>query len=300
MPIEPTHVLYGAVGIVTVVLLAKVLLGPSKPKKPVALNPDTFIDFKLAEKIIVSPDTRIFRFALQTPEHILGLPIGQHMYLKATIDGKEVMRPYTPISSDDDVGHFDLMVKVYFKNVHPKFPEGGKMSQYLEGMKVGDTIPVRGPSGRFEWLGKSTYRTKYGKDWTTKRVKRIGMIAGGTGITPMLQIIAAIMKNPDDKTEVSLLYANQTEEDILLRDQLETYAKDPRFKVWYTLDRPNDSWKYSSGFVNQEMLAQHMPPAGGSAADTIILMCGPPPMINFACKPNLLKENFTEDQFYTF
>lgn len=53
------------------------------------------------------------------------------------INEKLVVRPYTPISSDDDKGFVDLMIKVYFRNVHPKFPDGGKMTQYLEGMKIG-------------------------------------------------------------------------------------------------------------------------------------------------------------------
>lgn len=37
---------------------------------------------------------------------------GQHIYLSARIDGKLVVRPYTPVSSDDDKGYVDLVVKV--------------------------------------------------------------------------------------------------------------------------------------------------------------------------------------------
>lgn len=44
--------------------------------------------------------------------------------------------------------------QVYFKNVHPKFPEGGKMSQHLESLKIGDTIDVRGPNGLLEYKGQ--------------------------------------------------------------------------------------------------------------------------------------------------
>ena len=33
------------------------------------------------------------------------------------------MRAYTPTSSDDDLGHFDLVVKVYFSGKHKDFPE---------------------------------------------------------------------------------------------------------------------------------------------------------------------------------
>ena len=49
---------------------------------------------------------------------------------------------------------FNHFLQVYFKNVHPKFPDGGKMSQHLEQMNIGDTIDVRGPSGKLSYEGK--------------------------------------------------------------------------------------------------------------------------------------------------
>ena len=48
------------------------------------------------------------------------------MYLSATINGELVIRPYTPVTSDDERGYFELVIKVYFANVHPKFPEGAR------------------------------------------------------------------------------------------------------------------------------------------------------------------------------
>lgn len=64
---------------------------------------------------------------------------------------------------------------------------------------------------------------------------------GGTGIAPMLQLVRHICRDPNDKTEMRLLFANQTEDDILLRNELENYqAQYPQqFRVWYTIDRPN-------------------------------------------------------------
>jgi cytochrome-b5 reductase len=53
-----------------------------------------------------------YRFALPHPADILGLPIGQHISVSAEIDGKTITRSYTPTSSDDDLGHFDLLIKV--------------------------------------------------------------------------------------------------------------------------------------------------------------------------------------------
>ena len=89
-----------------------------------------------------------------------------------------------------------------------------------------------------------------------------------------------------------------------------------QFSLWYTLDKPEQGiyyiiihcrdifffflpaavlgWKYSSGFISAEMISEHLPPPGTS---TQILMCGPPPMIKFACLPNLEKLHYTEDMY---
>lgn len=166
----------------------------------------------LIEKEELSHDTRRFRFGLPSKQHILGLPIGQHIHLIATINDELVIRPYTPVSSDDNLGYVDLVVKIYFKNVHPKFPDGGKMSQYLESLKIGDTIAFRGPSGRLQYLKNGKFSIKKLRKDPPKifQVKKVNMIAGGTGITPMLQLIREILKNKDvDKTQLALLFANQ-------------------------------------------------------------------------------------------
>lgn len=291
----------GVASVVTAVI-AYIFWSKKKSKAPITLqNPEVKYPLKLVGKEIVSHDTRRFVFALPTKGHILGLPIGQHIYLTARIDGQLVIRPYTPVTSDKDTGHMDLVVKVYFKNVHPKFPDGGKMSQYLESMHIGDSIDVRGPSGLliYDKPGEFAIRPDKKSMPARKCVKKIGMIAGGTGITPMLQIIHQVLTDPEDDCLLWLLFANQTEKDILVREELEEFQAcyPDRLKLWYTLDRPNDDWKYSSGFISEEMIREHLPPP---ADDTVILMCGPPPMIKFACIPNLDKIGFKQEQRFSY
>uniref|UniRef100_UPI003AAB2E27 NADH-cytochrome b5 reductase 3-like isoform X2 n=1 Tax=Centroberyx gerrardi TaxID=166262 RepID=UPI003AAB2E27 len=274
----------------------------SKRRPAITLeDPNIKYALRLIDKQIVSHDTRRFRFALPSPEHILGLPIGQHIYLSARIDGKLVVRPYTPVSSDDDKGCVDLVVKIYFKDVNPKFPEGGKMSQYLESLKLNDTIDFRGPSGLLVYKGSGTFAIQAEKKSppVTKTAKHLGMIAGGTGITPMLQLITAVMKDPQDQTVCHLLFANQTEKDILLRPELEEIAANhpDRFNLWFTLDRAPDDWEYSQGFINEDMVRERLPPPSD---ETLILMCGPPPMIQFACNPNLDKVGHSNSRRFTF
>lgn len=66
----------------------------------------------------------------------------------------------------------------------------------------------------------------------------------------MLQLVRHITKDPHDNTKMALLFANQTEKDILLRNELEEVAaKHPdQFKLWFTVDTPSEGM-YNSKFV---------------------------------------------------
>jgi len=273
---------------------------PSGPLKTLE-DPNEKYFLPLIEKEEISHDTRKYRFELPSKDHILGLPVGQHIHLSATINGELVIRSYTPVSSDDDKGFVDLVVKVYKKNVHPKFPEGGKMTQYLDALKIGDKIAFRGPSGKLQYLGNGKFSIKKLRKDPPQNVqaKKVNMIAGGSGITPMLQLITEVLKRPGDNTQLALLYANQSEEDILLRDELDVLAAkhQEQFKVWYTIDRATDSWKFSVGFVNDKMIQDNLFPP---SPDTLTVMCGPPPMINFACLPSLEKLNYEKDLNFAY
>ena len=61
----------------------------------------------------------------------------------------------------------------------------------------------------------------------------------------MLQLIRAVFRDNNDQTNLSLLFANQTEDDILLREELESVQNEfpDRFKLWYTVDRPTEGMK---------------------------------------------------------
>lgn len=237
----------------------------SSQAKPV-LKADAFQDFELKEKTVISHNVAIYRFALPTPTSILGLPIGQHISIAATLpqtaaDGtvtqKEIVRSYTPISGDHQPGHFDLLIKSY---------PTGNISKYMASLVVGQAIKVRGPKGAMVY--------------TPNMVRRFGMIAGGTGITPMLQVIRAVIRGraAGDRTEIDLLFANVGAEDILLKEDLDALAaQDKGFRVHYVLNNPPQGWAGEVGFVTPEMIKKYLPAA---APDVKILLCGPPPMIS--------------------
>lgn len=102
------------------------------------------------------------------------------------------------------------MIKVY-KPQQPSYP-GGRLGNYLNSLKIGDTINVEGPFGKliYEAPGRISVCPEYTS--TTKKVsdvKRIFFIAAGTGLTPIYQTLLSIVNNPQDKTEVILLNCNR-------------------------------------------------------------------------------------------
>ncbi|ODA82812.1 hypothetical protein RJ55_01321 [Drechmeria coniospora] len=226
------------------------------------LKPDVFQEFELEEKTVISHNVAIYRFKLPSSRSILGLPIGQHISIGAPLpqpDGstKEIVRSYTPISGDHEPGHFDLLIKSY--------PQGN-ISKFMASLMLNQTIRVRGPKGAFVYK--------------PNMVRRFGMIAGGTGITPMLQIIRAIIRGraDGDRTEVDLIFANVSPQDILLKEDLDALsAEDSGIRVHYVLDNPPEGWTGGVGYVTADMITKWLPKP---ADDVKILLCGPPPMIS--------------------
>eukprot|EP00252_Welwitschia_mirabilis_P015972 TRINITY_DN3540_c0_g1_i1.p1 TRINITY_DN3540_c0_g1~~TRINITY_DN3540_c0_g1_i1.p1 ORF type:complete len:283 (+),score=57.13 TRINITY_DN3540_c0_g1_i1:95-943(+) len=271
---DNTHLWSAAVALVAFAAGTFYLLSYKKSKA--CLDPEKWKEFKLVKRTQLSHNVARFRFALPTPTSILGLPIGQHISCKGhDAEGQEVIKPYTPITLDSDLGFFELVIKMY--------PQG-RMSHHFRNLKEGEYLAVKGPKGRFKY--------KPGE------VRAFGMLAGGSGITPMYQVARAILENPNDKTNVLLIYGNVTVEDILLKEELDSLVKNNpgRFKVYHVLNEPPEGWTGGSGFITKEMVQTHCP----SPADDIkVLRCGPPPM-NKAMAAHLDELGYSKDMQFQF
>ncbi|KAH8960994.1 hypothetical protein BDL97_05G026900 [Sphagnum fallax] len=235
----------------------------SKRSKDFALNPKQWVNFTLQESHPLTHNTRIYRFTFD-PNAKLGLPVASCLLTRAVLtttgSGRSysIIRPYTPISDPNAKGYCDLMVKFY--------PEG-KMSRHIAQLKPGDTLEVNGP------VTKLPYKANM--------KRHLGMIAGGTGITPMLQIIDAILSNPNDYTQLSLLYANLSPENILLKDNLDALAHaHPNFKVFYMVDIAATDWTGGLGRINKDVIMKGLP---HPSRDTLILVSGPPGLVEHVC-----------------
>ncbi|KAJ1734127.1 hypothetical protein LPJ61_001228, partial [Coemansia biformis] len=229
-----------------------------------ALDRTKFTPFTLQEKIAINHDTSLFRFALE-PNQELGLDITSCLVVKAKLgsDEKPTIRPYTPVSPQHARGHFDLVVKNY-----PK----GKMSSHIHGMSAGDTLEAKGP------IPKYPYRTG--------ALKEIGMVAGGSGITPMIQLIQHVLSDPKDTTKLTLVFANKSEDDIILRSVLDDFArKHPtRLTVHYVVDKASSAdWKGDVGYVTKELVQKYLP--APSKDGILVSVCGPDPMVKSISGP---------------
>jgi len=131
-------------------------------------------------------------------------------------------------------------------------------------------VEVKGPFTKFVYKAN---------EWES-----VGMVAGGTGITPMYQLLLEILSNPRDRTEVRLVYSSRTEADIILREELDALAAAyPNFKVRYTLTGAAPAgWAGAKGRVGRDMLAASLPPPR-EGAKTKVFVSGPPGFMKALC-----------------
>jgi len=263
-----------------------------------ALSKNGRVTVRLKQKSLLSGDCILLEFALPMPDQSLGLPIGQHVLLSTRSlehgRSKRLARPYTQVSSDQDKGRVLFVVKVLRPT--SSYPFGGRMSQYLDDLLVGDSIEIRGPIGEFEYLKLGMYVIHD----RTFQAKQINLVAGGSGITPIMQLAAHIIRQPDDATQMSLLYACRCESDLLLRSVLDQWAElfPERFRVRYILsDAWPSGWKHSTGFVDALVLGEYL---FSPSDDVLTLLCGPPIFVSRGCLPGLSVLGYQYERIYSF
>jgi cytochrome-b5 reductase len=122
---------------------------------------EDFAPATLVAKQRVGTSSHLFTFALADPTKPLGLSTCACILARggADAEGKAVVRPYTPVSTNALVGHMELLVKVY---------PGGQLSGHLDALPLGGTMDFKhvAPNVKIQY--------PFNK-------KRIGMICGGTG-----------------------------------------------------------------------------------------------------------------------
>ncbi|KAJ1673371.1 hypothetical protein EV182_005372 [Spiromyces aspiralis] len=269
-----------------------------KPKsRPGNLEPLAYNPFTLIHREELSPTTSLFRFRVEYPYRSKDMEdLAERIQAAGlwSVDLKDhfvqTCRSYTPIawsvpaSSSRDgepKAYMDLMVKLY---------PHGSVSRFVHATRIGDAVEIRGPI--LTW------------QYTPNKHKHIVMISGGTGVAPMYQLITRILGTEDgcDQTQMTLVYANRSEQDIPLYNELtELQRKYPdRLNVHFVVDKASPDTglvkAQHEGLLSRELIASvlpSLPPHStvGSGSDIsplsanpiMVLVSGPPGMMQLVC-----------------
>jgi len=233
----------------------------------VAISKSAFTDLTVSKNEVVGKNVHKVTLDFPKATDVLGMTTaGMLMVEGDKRDGSgPVARPYTPVSRNDTAGKLELVVKDY--------PSIGNVSSFICAAKVGETLAVKGCFTKIEVEANK---------W-----KKVGMIAGGSGLTPCLQVAEELLSAPGDNTEISLIFCNQTPNDIFLKDHIDALVAKSggRFKVYYCVDKALDdaSWTGLTGYVTSDMVQTYLPAPDGES--NMIMVCGPPPMYKAICGP---------------
>jgi ring-1,2-phenylacetyl-CoA epoxidase subunit PaaE len=203
---------------------------------------------------------------------------GQHLTLRATIDGEEVRRNYSLCTAPADS---DWLVTV-------KRIGGGLFSNWIgDRLKAGDTLDVMPPHGSFT------------TDFAASNKRQLVGIAGGSGITPVMSLIRTLLRE-EPQSRFTLLYGNRDSSSVIFLEAL-AGLKDKhlgRLEIYHFLDAEEQDIELFNGMLDrarcQEAIAHLVP---GAAEVDGWFICGPGPMMD-AAEGALLDRNIPKERIH--
>ncbi len=202
---------------------------------------------------------------------------GQHLTLKAMIDGKEERRSYSLCSSPTE-NKWQVAVKKI---------NGGLFSGYVnDKVKKGDTLEIMAPSGKF-------FRE------TNKEVaKNYIMFAAGSGITPILSIIKTHLALEPNST-FQLFYLNRSVKSIIFKEEIELLKNKyfGRFEIFHFLTKEHRSIELFNGRFSKEKMEILTEKIIDIPAVDECFICGPEEMI-FLIRDELVVAGLSKDKIH--
>lgn len=191
---------------------------------------------------------------------------GQYLTLQFNINGEQVRRSYSLCSSPVT----DEPLRIGVKRV-----KGGLVSNHInDNLKVGDTVEVLAPDGRFfADCQEGNYKTYY-------------LFSAGSGITPILSILKTVLYT-EQKSYVHMIYGNRNEESIMFRKELDALQEEfaDRLIIVHCLSKPKSNWftttdfEYRKGRVDAEAIKWFVDNYPPYAQNVEYYICGPGKMI---------------------
>jgi len=221
-----------------------------------------FYKLKIQDIYKETEDTSVITFEVPSELHgAFKFRQGQHLTLKADINGEDVRRSYSLCSSP-----LDSQWKVAVKLI-----PGGKFSTYInEELKSGDQLEVMSPSGTF------------GVEVNTEKAKNYLFFAAGSGVTPVLSMVKAHLQAEPNST-CKLFYVNKTAKSIIFKEELEqlrnTYFG--RFEIYYFLTKERRDIELFNGRFDDEKMHVLTNTFIDIPDTSEVFLCGPEKMVNY-------------------
>jgi ring-1,2-phenylacetyl-CoA epoxidase subunit PaaE len=216
----------------------------------------------------------------EVPEHLredYAFSHGQHLTVRTELAGDDVRRNYS-ICSPAGSGVLRVAVK--------RLPGGAFSEHALDVLRPGDVLDVMTPSGRFFTELDPAHRKHY------------VCVAAGSGITPILSIVASALA-AEPRSSVTLLYGNRTHSSVMFLEELEdlkdTYPD--RFQLLHVLSREPQEVELFSGRLDADRMGRILD--GLLPPDTVDewFLCGPFEMVSDLRKL-LVKEGVPKKQIH--
>ncbi|MEM7185120.1 MAG: 2Fe-2S iron-sulfur cluster-binding protein [Bacteroidota bacterium] len=221
-----------------------------------------FHSLKVADIYKETSDCSVITFAV--PEALreeFAFRQGQHLTLRAMIDGEDTRRSYSLCTSP-----LEDQWKVAVKLIH-----GGKFSTYVNNqLQAGDVLEVMAPSGTF------------GVDSDPSKGKNYLFFAAGSGITPVISMIKAHLAQEANAT-CKLFYVNKTAKSIIFKEELEqlrnTYFG--RLEIYYFLTKERRDIELFNGRFDDEKMAVLTRTFIDIPDTNEVFLCGPEEMVQY-------------------
>ncbi|MBN1354231.1 MAG: FAD-dependent oxidoreductase [Candidatus Omnitrophica bacterium] len=205
---------------------------------------------QLIDVINRTNDVKSFRFKAGTVD----FKPGQFFFVTINVEGTERTKHFSFSNSPTEKGYLEFTKRI----------TASPFSAALAQLKPGDRVRLKMPFGSF------TFGGEYDK---------IALLSGGIGITPL----RSICKFATDKTldtDIVLLYGNDTEGDIIFRNDFDDMQKkNKKLRAVYTLTSGktvNGKWEGRRGYINDIMIKEEIP----DFAERVFYICGPPLMVS--------------------
>ncbi len=231
------------------------------------MNPTLYMPIPATIERITAETPDIKTYTIR-PDEPIPFKAGQFVELAVPGIGEA---PFTPSSSPKISDHMEITIM-----------RTGRVTDWLDTMKVGDEVGVRGPMGRAYPI----------EDFHGREILIVG---GGCGVGPLRSLLLALVEDLDNYERIIVRYGARTPDSIVFRDaQMHGWNQGGALDVMLTVDEGNPGWDGHVGMITSIMTEDYL---DCHADDGIAVMCGPPVMMKYGTE-TLLARGYRPENIY--